>query len=71
LIWFGYVIRREEIKAVRIVMKMNVEEKRGRGRPNKRWLDTIENDMRVVVLPQINVKNLEKNKCRTKFSDPK
>jgi hypothetical protein len=29
-------------------MKMNVEGKRERGRPKKIWLDTIDNDMRVV-----------------------
>jgi hypothetical protein len=39
--WFGYVMRREKINAVRVVIKMDVEWKRGRGRPKKRWLDTI------------------------------
>jgi hypothetical protein len=29
-------------------MKMNVEGKSVRGRPKKRWLDTIENNMRAV-----------------------
>jgi hypothetical protein len=29
-------------------MKINVERKRGRGRPKKRWLNMIENDMRAV-----------------------
>jgi hypothetical protein len=42
---FGHEMRREETNAVRVVMKMNIEAKRGR--PKKRWLDTIENDMRV------------------------
>jgi hypothetical protein len=36
-------MRREEAKIVRIMMKMNVEVKRKRGRPKRRWLDTIEN----------------------------
>jgi hypothetical protein len=27
----------------KMIMKMNVEEKRGRVKPKKRWLDTIEN----------------------------
>jgi hypothetical protein len=42
--------RREETKAVRVVMKMNGEGKRGRGRPKKRWLDTIENDMKAACM---------------------
>jgi len=41
-------MRREETKTVRGVMKMFIEGKRGRGRPKKRWLDTIKNDMRAV-----------------------
>jgi len=44
--WFGHVMWRKETKAVRVVMKINVEGERGRGRPIKRWLDTIENDIR-------------------------
>jgi hypothetical protein len=39
-------MRREETKAVRMVMKINIERKRGRGRSKKRWLDMIENDIR-------------------------
>jgi hypothetical protein len=47
--WFEQVMRRKETKAVRVVMKMNVKGKIGR-RPKKRWLDTIENDMRAVTV---------------------
>jgi len=32
----------------RVIMQMNVEGKRGRERPKKRWFDIIENDMRAV-----------------------
>jgi hypothetical protein len=31
-----------------VVIKMNVEGKRGRERPKKRWLNTIENNIRAV-----------------------
>lgn len=41
-------MKREETKAVRVVMKINVKENRGRGRSKNRWLDMIENDMRAV-----------------------
>jgi ribosomal 50S subunit-associated protein YjgA (DUF615 family) len=45
---FGHVMRRKEIKAVRVVMKTNVEGKRKRTGPKNRWSDTIENDIRAV-----------------------
>jgi hypothetical protein len=41
-------MRPEETNAVRIVMKMNVEGKREREKPKKKWLDTIENYMRSI-----------------------
>jgi len=40
-----------------VVLKINVEEKKERGRPKKRWLDTIENDMRAVGVCVGDVKN--------------
>jgi hypothetical protein len=40
------MMRQEEINVVNVVMKVIVERKRGRGRPKKRWFDTIENDMK-------------------------
>jgi hypothetical protein len=40
-------MRREETNAVRVVMKMNVEGKKGRGKSKKKRLNTIKNDMRL------------------------
>jgi hypothetical protein len=34
-------MRQKETNAVRVVMKMNVEGKKRKGRPKKGWLDTI------------------------------
>ena len=42
--WYGYVLRRDEYVGKR-VMVMEVSEKRRRGRPKRRWLDNIKNDM--------------------------
>jgi len=39
--WFDHVMRRDETEAVRMVMKIDVEGKRGKGRPKNRWLDSI------------------------------
>jgi hypothetical protein len=47
--WFGHKMRQNKTKTVIVVIKLNVEGKRGRERPKKRRLDTIENDMRQVV----------------------
>jgi hypothetical protein len=41
------MMRREETKAVRVVMKINVGKKRGRERL-KRWLDKIKRNMKAV-----------------------
>jgi hypothetical protein len=62
------MMRREEINAVRIVIKIN--EKSGKGKPKKRWLDTIENDMRAVDVCVGDVENLDKWRIRTRMSTP-
>jgi hypothetical protein len=48
---------------------MNVEGKRGR--PKNRWLDTIENEMRVISVLLGNVENRDNRRFRTRMADPK
>jgi len=43
-------MRKKKKETVRAIMEMIVEGKNARGRPNKRWLDTIEIDMSAVVV---------------------
>jgi len=48
--WFGHVIRRKDLEVVRTVLELNVEERRGRGKPKKKWLNVIECDMRTTAV---------------------
>ena len=43
--WYGYVLRREDEYVGKRVMAMEVPGNRRRGRPRRRWLDSIRNDL--------------------------
>ena len=43
--WYGHVLRREDEYVGKRVMAMEVPGKRRRGRPKRRWLDSIGNDL--------------------------
>ena len=43
--WCGHVMRRSEEESIRSIMKLNIEGNRGRGRPKKRWLDCVKEDL--------------------------
>ena len=43
--WYGHVLRREDEYVGKRVMAMEVPGKRRRGRPKRRWLDNIKNDL--------------------------
>ena len=43
--WFGHVMRREEVYVGKIVMTLEVQGMKQRGRPKQRWTDKIKEDM--------------------------
>ena len=43
--WYGHVLRSEDEYVGKRVMGMEVPGKRRRGRPKRRWLDSIKNDL--------------------------
>ena len=43
--WYGHVSRREDEYVGKRVMGMEVPGKRRRGRPKRRWLDSMRNDL--------------------------
>ena len=43
--WFGHVRRRDREEDIRMVAEMSVQGRGKRGRPKKRWHDTVQDDM--------------------------
>ena len=54
--WYGHEARRNEREPVRDIMELEIKESRGRGRPKKRWMDCVKEDL--------NVKELTANMTR-------
>ena len=44
--WFGHVCRKREDDLVRQIWERKEEGRRGRGRPVKRWMDCVKEDLR-------------------------
>ena len=44
--WFGNIIRRDEEGEIKKVFELKIEGRRKRGRPVKRWIDVVEEDMK-------------------------
>ena len=44
--WYGHVMRREEQYIGRSAMEMKVQGRRKRGRPKRRWLDKVKDDIK-------------------------
>jgi hypothetical protein len=45
--WYGHVMRRDESHITKTVMTMNVDGHPSRGRPRKRWMDCVKDDMEI------------------------
>ncbi|KIH50643.1 hypothetical protein ANCDUO_19276 [Ancylostoma duodenale] len=45
--WFGHVLRADGDKVCRIGFDVEVSEKRPKGRPKQRWLDTLHADLKL------------------------
>ena len=44
--WYGHILRREEDHVGKQTMEMEVQGRRRRGRPKKRWIDCVKKDLR-------------------------
>ena len=44
--WFGHIARRDEEVEIKKVFELKIEGRSKRGRPVKRWIDVVEEDMK-------------------------
>ena len=68
--WYGHVLQREEEYIGKRVMVMEVPGKRRRGRPNRRWLDNIRNDLSDRELAGEEVQDRVQWRCLIRIIDP-
>ena len=55
--WYGHVMRRDQEYVGKKMIEMELPGKRKRGRPKRRFLDVVKEDMREVGAKEMNVEN--------------
>ena len=68
--WHVYVLRREDEYVGKRVMAMEVPGKRRRGRPKRRWMDSIGNDLYERELSGEDTQDRANWRCLTRHIDP-
>ena len=71
--WHGHVLRRDdddEIYAGKLAKEIEIGGKRKRGRPRKRWLDDVVNDMKACGLTDADAKDRKRWRILSSKADP-
>ena len=55
--WYGHVMRRDQEYVGRKMMEMELPGKRRRGRPKRRFLDVVKEDMKEVGVKEMDIKD--------------
>ena len=61
--WYGHVMRRDQEYVGRKMMEMELPGKRRRGRPKRRFLDVVKEDMREVGVQEMDIKAKRCGEC--------
>ena len=68
--WYGHVMRREEHYVGRKAIEMNVQWRRKRGIPKRRWLDKVKDDIKEKGLSADEVYDRAKWRRMSSYIDP-
>ena len=68
--WYGHNMRREENYIGKRMLRMELPGRRNRGRPKRRYMDVVKEDMRVAGVTEDAVGDREKWKKRICSGDP-
>ena len=68
--WYGHVMRRDQEYVGRKMMEMELPEKRRRGRPKRRFLDAVKEDMREVGVKETDVEDRKMWKMMIRCGHP-
>ena len=68
--WYGHILRREEEHIGRQTMDMEVQGRRRRGRPKKRWRDCVREDLRGMGIDEAEAADRRRWKRLIRNSDP-
>ena len=69
--WFDHVERRDDEEEIKQALERQVERKRRRGRPRKRWRDRVAEDMEAVGVTRMDVVDRKQWRKRTLTADPR
>ena len=67
--WYGLVTRRDEVYVCKRVTKMGVEEMIMKGRPKRRWVDSLNVDLREKGLSGEETQNLVVRRQQVRYND--
>ena len=68
--WYGHILRRDEYHVTRKSMDLRVEGKRKRGRPQRRWMDCLKEDLEERELTEHDAADRQRWRFMTRSDDP-
>ena len=68
--WYGHIMRRDQEYVGRKMMEMELPGKRRRGRPKRRFLDVVKEDMKEVGVKEMDIEDRKMWRMMTRCGHP-